>query len=100
MTMATIGTFTSTENGFTGSIRTPAFNVKAPIASIENPSEGPQFRIFAGSPDLAPPAEALRAGSRLPLGQARRSELPLADLRDPNGGEDGSELIRSRPNRD
>jgi len=54
MTMATIGTFTSTENGFTGSIRTLALNVKARIARIENPSDkGPQFRIFAGSVDYA-----------------------------------------------
>ncbi len=52
--MATIGTFTSTENGFTGSIRTLALNVKARIARIENPSDkGPQFRIFAGAVDYA-----------------------------------------------
>ncbi|WP_156386562.1 DUF736 family protein, partial [Rhizobium sp. Leaf391] len=35
--MATIGTFTSTENGFSGSIHTLALNVKARIARIENP---------------------------------------------------------------
>lgn len=53
-TMATIGTFTSTENGFTGSIRTLALNVKARIARIENPSDkGPQFRIFAANVDYA-----------------------------------------------
>jgi hypothetical protein len=52
-TMATIGTFTSTENGFTGSIRTLALNVKARIARVENPSDkGPQFRIYAGSVEL------------------------------------------------
>ena len=34
MTMATIGTFTANENGFTGSIRTLALNVKARIARI------------------------------------------------------------------
>ncbi|ACM39311.1 conserved hypothetical protein (plasmid) [Allorhizobium ampelinum S4] len=39
MTMATIGTFTTTENGFTGSIRTLALNVKARIARVENPSD-------------------------------------------------------------
>ncbi|WP_163362994.1 DUF736 domain-containing protein, partial [Escherichia coli] len=44
---------TSTENGFTGSIRTLALNVKARIARVENPSDkGPQFRIFAGSVEL------------------------------------------------
>ncbi|KQV80550.1 hypothetical protein ASC90_25525 [Rhizobium sp. Root1220] len=52
--MATIGTFTSTENGFTGSIRTLALNAKARIARIENPSDkGPHFRIFAGAVDCA-----------------------------------------------
>ena len=51
--MATIGTFTSTENGFNGSIRTLALNVKARIARIENPSDkGPHFRIYAGNVEL------------------------------------------------
>ncbi|WP_376743315.1 DUF736 domain-containing protein [Ensifer canadensis] len=44
--MATIGTFTSTENGFNGSIRTLALNVKARIARVEN------FRIYAGNVEL------------------------------------------------
>jgi hypothetical protein len=53
-TMATIGTFTSNENGFSGSIRTLALNVKARIARIENPSDkGPHFRIYAGNVDYA-----------------------------------------------
>jgi uncharacterized protein (DUF736 family) len=52
--MATIGTFTSEKNGFTGSIRTLALNVKARIARVENPSDkGPQFRVYAGSVDYA-----------------------------------------------
>ncbi len=51
--MATIGTFSANESGFTGSIRTLALNVKARIARIENPSDkGPQFRIFAGAVEL------------------------------------------------
>jgi len=51
-----VGTFTSTENGFTGSIRTLALNVKACIARVENPSDkGPQFRVYAGSVELARP---------------------------------------------
>ena len=51
--MATIGTFTSTENGFSGSIRTLALNVKARIARVENPSDkGPHFRIYAGNVEL------------------------------------------------
>ncbi|MDR6667917.1 DUF736 domain-containing protein [Rhizobium sp. 1399] len=51
--MATIGTFTSTETGFSGSIRTLALNVKARIARIDNPTDkGPHFRIFAGAVEL------------------------------------------------
>ncbi|HBT70375.1 MAG TPA: DUF736 domain-containing protein, partial [Agrobacterium sp.] len=46
--MANIGSFTSTENGFTGSIRTLSVNAKVRIARIENPSQdGPHFRILA-----------------------------------------------------
>ncbi len=52
--MATIGTFTSTETGFNGSIRTLALNVKARIARIENPTDkGPHYRIYAGNVDYA-----------------------------------------------
>jgi uncharacterized protein (DUF736 family) len=48
--MATIGTFTSSDAGFTGSIRTLAPNVKARIARVEAPSDkGPHFRIYAGN---------------------------------------------------
>ncbi len=51
--MATIGIFTSTENGFTGSIRTLALNLKARIARVENPTDkGPQYRIYAGAVEL------------------------------------------------
>ncbi|XKM38351.1 DUF736 family protein, partial (plasmid) [Rhizobium ruizarguesonis] len=47
--MATIGTFTSTESGFTGTIKTLNLNVKARINRVENPSDkGPHFRIYAG----------------------------------------------------
>ncbi|EJJ28034.1 hypothetical protein PMI11_03638 [Rhizobium sp. CF142] len=52
-TMATIGAFTSTENGFSGSIRTLALDVKARIARVESPSDkGPHFRIYAGNVEL------------------------------------------------
>jgi uncharacterized protein (DUF736 family) len=45
-TMATIGTFTSTGNGFTGTVRTLALNAKAKLVRVENPSDkGPHFRI-------------------------------------------------------
>ncbi|TCU33591.1 DUF736 domain-containing protein [Rhizobium azibense] len=51
--MATIGTFTTSETGFNGSIRTLALNVKARIARVENPSDkGPHYRIYAGNVEL------------------------------------------------
>ena len=52
-TMATIGTFTSNGNGFTGTVRTLALNAKAKLVRVETPSEkGPHFRIFAGNVEL------------------------------------------------
>jgi uncharacterized protein (DUF736 family) len=51
--MASIGTFTSSENGFSGSIRTLALNVKARIARIDNPTDkGPHYRVLAGPVEL------------------------------------------------
>ena len=51
--MATIGTFTSTVSGFTGSIKTLTLNVKARLERIENPSDkGPHFRIYSGAVEL------------------------------------------------
>ena len=61
--MATIGTFTANDNGFTGTVRTLALNVKARIARVENPSEkGPHFRIYAGNVDYAENAIMRSAG--------------------------------------
>jgi len=104
--MATIGTFTSTENGFTGSIRTLTLNVKARFQRVDNPSEkGPHFRIFAaGSVELG-------AGWQKHSEQTGRDYLSVK-LDDPSfpapiyatlvevEGEDGLSLIWSRPNRD
>ncbi len=105
MTMATIGTFTANENGFTGSIRTLALNVKARIARIENPSDkGPHFRIYAGAVELG-------AAWQKRSEQTDRDYLSVK-LDDPSfpapiyatltdvEGEDGFQLIWSRPNRD
>ncbi|MES5047113.1 DUF736 domain-containing protein [Rhizobium nepotum] len=101
--MATIGTFTSTENGFTGSIRTLALNVKVRITRIENTSDkGPRFRIFAGSVELG-------AAWQKHSSESDRDYLSVK-LDDPSfpspiyatltEGEGGYQLIWSRPNRD
>lgn len=52
--MATIGTFTKTENGFTGTVKTLSLNVKTvKFVPAEGDSErGPDFRIFAGATDF------------------------------------------------
>lgn len=52
-TMATIGTFASTGNGFSGAIKTLNLNVKAKLIRVDNPSDkGPHFRIYSGNVEL------------------------------------------------
>ncbi|CDN58472.1 Tiorf76 protein (plasmid) [Neorhizobium galegae bv. officinalis bv. officinalis str. HAMBI 1141] len=103
--MATIGTFTANENGFTGSIRTLALNVKARIARVDNPSEkGPHFRIYAGNVELGAAwqkrsNESDRDYLSVKLDDPSFSApiyAKLTELED----EDGYQLIWSRPNRD
>ena len=52
--MATIGTFSRTDNGFAGSVKTLNLNVKAVKfvpAEGEN-QNGPDFRVFAGATEF------------------------------------------------
>ena len=47
--MATIGTFTKSENGYTGAVKTLTLNVKAQFrAGDKTNDKAPDFRIFAG----------------------------------------------------
>ncbi|MCJ8509699.1 DUF736 domain-containing protein [Rhizobium lemnae] len=103
--MATIGTFTSTENGFTGSIRTLTLNVKARIARVENPSDkGPQFRIFAGSVELGAAWQKRSSESDRDYLSVKIDDpslpAPIYATLTAVEGEDGYQLIWSRPNRD
>lgn len=51
--MATIGTFTASENGFTGSIKTLTLNIKAKFTASEKDNDkAPDYRIFAGSTEF------------------------------------------------
>ncbi|NTH43977.1 DUF736 domain-containing protein [Agrobacterium rhizogenes] len=51
--MATIGTFTKTDSGYTGSVKTLTLNVKAKFVPAEGENErGPDFRIFAGATEF------------------------------------------------
>jgi len=48
--MASIGTFTASENGFSGTIKTLNLNVKAKIIRVERTSDdAPDFRVLAGT---------------------------------------------------
>jgi uncharacterized protein (DUF736 family) len=49
--MATIGTFTKNENGFTGAVKTLSLNVKAKFVPAENKEneKAPDFRILTGN---------------------------------------------------
>ncbi|UXS43040.1 DUF736 domain-containing protein (plasmid) [Agrobacterium tumefaciens] len=104
--MATIGTFTSTANGFTGTIKTLNLNVKARFERIDNPSDkGPHFRIFAAA------NVELGAAWQKVSKETERDYLSVK-LDDPSfpapiyatlievEGEEGLQLIWSRPNRD
>lgn len=103
--MATIGTFTSTGNGFSGAIKTLNLNVKAKLVRIENPSEkGPHFRIFA--------AANVELGAAWQKVSNEGRDYLSVKLDDPSfpapiyatlievEGEEGLQLIWSRPNRD
>ena len=51
--MATIGTFTKSENGYTGAVKTLALNVKARIAPAEKTNDkAPDFRVFTGQTEF------------------------------------------------
>jgi uncharacterized protein (DUF736 family) len=51
--MATIGSFTKTDNGFTGAVKTLTLNVKVKFVPSEGESErGPDYRIFAAATEL------------------------------------------------
>jgi uncharacterized protein (DUF736 family) len=49
-TMATIGTFTAADDGYTGSVKTLTLNVKAKFVATEKENDkAPDYRILAGS---------------------------------------------------
>ena len=83
--MATIGFFTKNETGYTGSVRTLTVNAKARFAAAEKEKDNaPDYRVFAGTAEIgAAWKKTSEARARVHLGQARRSELPGTDLRQP-----------------
>lgn len=103
--MATIGTFTSTGNGFSGAIKTLNLKVKAKLVRVENPSEqGPHFRIFAASSvELGAPWQKVSNEARdylsVKLDDAS-FPAPICATLIGVEGEEGLQLIWFRPNRD
>lgn len=104
--MATIGNFISNGTGFSGVIKTLNLNVKAKLVRVESPSEkSPHFRILAGS------NVELGAAWQKVSKETERDYLSVK-LDDPSfpapiyatlievEGEEGLQLIWSRPNRD
>ena len=102
--MATIGTFTKTENGFAGAVKTLTLNVKARLAPSEKTSDkAPDFRIFAGQTEF---------GAAWKKKSSEGREYLSVKLDDPSfpapiyaslveaEGEDGYALIWSRRNSD
>jgi uncharacterized protein (DUF736 family) len=52
-TMATIGTFTAADNGYTGSVKTLTLNVKAKfVATDKDNDKAPDYRIIAGATEF------------------------------------------------
>lgn len=103
--MATIGTFTTSESGFNGSIRTLALNVKARIARVESPSDrGPHFRIYAGNVELGAAWQKLSAETERDYLSVKLDDpsfpAPIYATLSEVEGEDGFQLVWSRPNRD
>lgn len=103
--MATIGTFSRTGNGFTGSVKTLTLNVKSvKFVPTEGESEnGPDFRVFAGTTEF---------GAAWKKKSDKGNDYLSVKLDDPSfpapiyatlievDGEEGLQLIWSRPNRD
>ena len=51
--MATIGTFTKTETGFTGSVKTLTLNVKATLKAAQKDNDkAPDYRIFSATTEF------------------------------------------------
>ena len=82
--MATIGTFTKSGDSFTGWVKTLSINAKASIRPADKASDkAPDYRVFAGPSSSAPLGARPPTRAVLPVDQARRPELPGADIRQP-----------------
>ena len=102
--MATIGSFTKSGDGFTGSVKTLTLNVKATIRPAERENEkAPDYRIFAGATEFgAAWKKTSNAGRDYLSVKLDDPSFPApiyASLVDTEG-DDGLSLIWSRRNGD
>jgi len=100
--MATIGTFTKSGDGFSGTVSTLTLNVKVQVRPAEKASEkAPDYRIFSGRAEIGAAWKKTSNEGREYLSMKLDDpSLPapiLANLFEIEGGE--YELIWSRPNR-
>ena len=100
--MATIGTFTKSGDGFSGTVSTLTLNVKVQVRPAEKASEkAPDYRIFSGRAEIGAAWKKTSNEGREYLSMKLDDpSLPapiLANLFEMDGGE--YELIWSRPNR-
>lgn len=90
--MAQIGTFTRGEDGvFAGTIKTLSLNVKARLvpADASTNDKAPDLRVLVGNVEIgAAWHRTSKENTEVSLGQARRSVLLGADLRQPLQGRD------------
>jgi uncharacterized protein (DUF736 family) len=104
MKMANIGKFITTETGFDGAIRTLSLNIKARILRVDNPSKtGPQFRVLAGAVEIGAAWQKRSENDRDYLSVKLDDPsfpAPIYATLSEVEGEDGYQLIWSRPNRD
>ncbi|HLG89125.1 MAG TPA: DUF736 domain-containing protein [Alphaproteobacteria bacterium] len=101
--MATIGTFTKSDNGYTGSVRTLTVNAKARITPVERKEKdkAPDYRVFAGTAEIGAAwkktSEAGREYVSVKLDDPSFPAPIFASLVQLEGEEDYA-LIWSRPN--
>jgi len=102
--MATIGSFTASKNGFSGTIQTLNLNVKAKIFRVERSSDdAPDFRVLAGSVEFGAgwqkqARETERDYISIKLDDPSFAEPIYATLTEVQG-QDGLQLIWSRNTR-
>lgn len=101
--MATIGTFTKSENGYAGSVRTLTVNAKARFTPAEKEKDNaPDFRVFAGTAEIGAAwkktSEAGREYLSVKLDDPSFPAPIYASLVEVEGDRDNLSLIWSRRN--